>query len=50
MGACRWRRDWLSVQVHTHPIARELVEDALRSDQGNTPELQELARDLSLIT
>lgn len=37
-------------QVHTHPTVRELVEDALRSDQGNSAELQELAKDLSLLT
>jgi hypothetical protein len=37
-------------QIHTHPLVRELIEDALRSDQGDAPDLQELARDLSLIT
>ncbi|MBV9011174.1 MAG: XRE family transcriptional regulator, partial [Pseudonocardiales bacterium] len=37
-------------QVHTHPLVRELVEDALRSDQGDAPELRELAKDLGLIT
>jgi transcriptional regulator with XRE-family HTH domain len=37
-------------QIHTHPLVRELVEDALRSDQGDAPELRELAKDLGLIT
>jgi transcriptional regulator with XRE-family HTH domain len=37
-------------QVHTHPLVRELVEDALRSDPGDSPELQQLAKDLTLIT
>lgn len=36
-------------QVRTHRVVRELVEDALRADQGNAPDLQELARDLGLI-
>jgi hypothetical protein len=36
-------------QVHTHPLVRELVEDALRSDQGDAADLQELAKDLALI-
>jgi hypothetical protein len=36
-------------QIRTHPLVRELVEDALRSDQEDTPELQELAKDLALI-
>jgi transcriptional regulator with XRE-family HTH domain len=36
-------------QIHTHPVVRELVEDALRSDQGDAPDLQELAKDLALI-
>jgi transcriptional regulator with XRE-family HTH domain len=35
-------------QVRTHPIVRELVEDLLRSDQGDTPDLLELAKDLNL--
>jgi len=37
-------------QVHTHPIVRELVEDALRSDQDSAAELQKLAKKLSPIT
>jgi hypothetical protein len=36
-------------QIHTHPAVRELIDDALRSDHGDTPELQELAKDLALI-
>ncbi|MCA1694850.1 MAG: transcriptional regulator, partial [Actinobacteria bacterium] len=36
-------------QIHTHPLVRELIEDALRSDQGDAPGLQELAKDLALI-
>ncbi len=35
-------------QVHTHPLVRELVQDALRSDQADSPELQELATTLNL--
>lgn len=37
-------------QVHTHALVRELVEDALRSDQADSPELQRLAKDLNLTT
>jgi len=37
-------------QVRTHPLVRELVEDALRSEQGDDAELQQLAKDLSLTT
>jgi hypothetical protein len=37
-------------QVHAHPLVRELVEDALRSDQGDSSELRELAKDLDLTT
>lgn len=36
-------------QVRTHRVVRELVEDALRVDQGDVPDLQELAEDLGLI-
>ncbi len=36
-------------QIHTHPIVRELIEDALRSDQGDVPDLQQLANDVGLI-
>lgn len=39
-----------SEQVQTHPLVRELVEDALRSDQAGTSELRELAKDLNLVT
>jgi hypothetical protein len=35
-------------QIHTHPVVRELVEDALRSDQGDYPDVRELAKDLAL--
>lgn len=37
-------------QVRTHPLVRELVEDALRSEEGHDAELQQLAKDLGLIT
>lgn len=37
-------------QVRTHRVVRELVEDALRAEQGDAPDLQELARDLGLIS
>ncbi|HEY6423271.1 MAG TPA: helix-turn-helix transcriptional regulator [Pseudonocardiaceae bacterium] len=36
-------------QVRTHRVVRELVEDALRADQGDVPDLQELADYLGLI-
>jgi hypothetical protein len=36
-------------QVHTHPVVRELVEDALRSDQDDPSDVRELAKDLALI-
>jgi len=37
-------------QIRTHPLVRELVEDALRSEQGDDAELQQLAKDLGLTT
>jgi hypothetical protein len=37
-------------QIHAHPLVRELVDDALRSDQGDSSDVQELAKDLNLIT
>lgn len=35
-------------QIQTHPVVRELIEDLLRTDQGSTSGLLELARDLHL--
>lgn len=35
-------------QVRAHPVVRELVGDLLRSDQGDTPDLQELGKDLNI--
>lgn len=37
-------------QVRTHPLVRELLNDALRVDDGNTPDLQHLVQDLDLIS
>jgi tetratricopeptide (TPR) repeat protein len=35
-------------QVRTHPIVRDLVQDALHTDNANSPELRELVRELAL--
>jgi tetratricopeptide (TPR) repeat protein len=35
-------------QVRAHPILRELLLDALRADDGSTPDLQRLAQDFEL--
>ncbi|MGH3773714.1 MAG: helix-turn-helix domain-containing protein [Pseudonocardiaceae bacterium] len=37
-------------QIRTHPVVRELIEDALRSDQDDTLDLRELAKDLAVVT